>query len=490
MGADSSQLFPGYSLSSYVNMNRHRRNAGSHVSRRATSQRRRSLSLTPSITRRNVERTSGSLRRSARIASRNRQPEVELEERVLEEQDLSAQQALIHLEEEPLVRRTRSRVRAFHANAESIRERLENARFRAQGARTRADAVRMRADARHGITPSRPFIPSERFSAMLPTFEYRPVTVSFDFGTRIHSSSIESNASSDSVDVIVYDNNRASHLRDHTNRLHDSVMHIVFSVGMFLNNRYSSDSEDSFMPPRIIDPNEISEDESDEEVSNIVELPAPEPSPTPVVASISSRAVTRSMSRNPEFYNQPGSSRRTIPYFSHTKNAVGVDSKDKTEIKVPGTKTVIKVDKMNPCTICCEEAPKRPVACTYCRQTIGCRHCVKKWFFTTNMSHLDQRTPYPIGSTDRNHKRCPLCRADWGDTMRIVAAIERDAFPALIQATNPPMDTAAENSKSILQCWKMTINIFIQGSSIVQRLIITVNFTDFVAFHKHSARKE
>lgn len=68
---------------------------------------------------------------------------------------------------------------------------------------------------------------------------------------------------------------------------------------------------------------------------------------------------------------------------------------------------VIKVDKMNPCTICFEDAPKRPVACTCCRQTIGCRYCVKKWFFTTNMSHLDQRTPYPIGTTDRNHKRCP-----------------------------------------------------------------------------------
>ena len=106
---------------------------------------------------------------------------------------------------------------------------------------------------------------------------------------------------------------------------------------------------------------------------------------------------------------------------------------------------VIKVDKMNPCTICCEEAPKRPVACTYCRQTIGCRYCVKKWFFTTNVSHLDQRTPYPMGSTDRNHKRCPLCRADWGDTMRIVTAVERDAFPALIQVSNPPTSSNTED---------------------------------------------
>lgn len=93
-----------------------------------------------------------------------------------------------------------------------------------------------------------------------------------------------------------------------------------------------------------------------------------------------------------------------------------------------GVSEIIKVEKVTPCSICFEDEPKKPVACVHCRQSIGCRHCVKKWFFTTNMSHLDQRTPYPIGSTDRNHKRCPLCRADWGDQMQIVAAVEKDTL--------------------------------------------------------------
>ena len=58
------------------------------------------------------------------------------------------------------------------------------------------------------------------------------------------------------------------------------------------------------MAPRIIDPNDISEDESDEEVSNIVELPAPEELPSTEENSGVHRAVTRSMSRNPEFYSR------------------------------------------------------------------------------------------------------------------------------------------------------------------------------------------
>ena len=58
------------------------------------------------------------------------------------------------------------------------------------------------------------------------------------------------------------------------------------------------------MAPRIIDPNDISEDESDEEASNIVELPGPEEMSSTQENIGVHRAVTRSMSRNPEFYSR------------------------------------------------------------------------------------------------------------------------------------------------------------------------------------------
>lgn len=87
----------------------------------------------------------------------------------------------------------------------------------------------------------------------------------------------------------------------------ENMLHFGNLVGMFFNNNYSSDSEDSFIPPRVIDPNEISEDESDGEVNNIVELPLPNastPVPRTVRFDLSNRAVTRSMSRNSESYNR------------------------------------------------------------------------------------------------------------------------------------------------------------------------------------------
>jgi len=342
----------------------------------------------------------------------------------------------------------------YNSNPERFNESdLRNTRSRSSIARIRGGGVAVRRATsitrlnRHRVHRNRIMTNADRIidTSHVPSSIFNGgMTFAFDlnFGPRVHGPSIESNTSNDSVDFIVLGQDRNSS-RSRT-QIRDNVMHIV---GMFLNsNTYSSDSEDSFMAPRIIDPNDISEDESDEEVSNIVELPAPEELPSTEENSGVHRAVTRSMSRNPEFYSQPGSSRRTIPYPSTSKNAAPFGgSKTKAETTMPGTKTVIKVDKMNPCTICCEEAPKRPVACTYCRQTIGCRYCVKKWFFTTNVSHLDQRTPYPMGSTDRNHKRCPLCRADWGDTMRIVTAVERDAFPALIQVSNPPTSSNTED---------------------------------------------
>jgi hypothetical protein len=79
----------------------------------------------------------------------------------------------------------------------------------------------------------------------------------------------------------------------------------VFNIGLILGNRYSSDSEDSYFQPRVIDPDAISEDESDEEPTEMRELtPAPSaPAPPPPV--LSHRPVTRSMSSHPGFYDNP-----------------------------------------------------------------------------------------------------------------------------------------------------------------------------------------
>uniref|UniRef100_A0A914XV67 RING-type domain-containing protein n=1 Tax=Panagrolaimus superbus TaxID=310955 RepID=A0A914XV67_9BILA len=192
-----------------------------------------------------------------------------------------------------------------------------------------------------------------------------------------------------------------------TQELRDSV----FNIGLILGNRYSSDSEDSYFQPRVIDPDAISEDESEEESPPMREPTPPPPPPPPA-----NRRITRSMSGRPGFYEDPQPS--TLPR-SILKKKVENNSMCKCK-GASSLRDAIKVEKVSPCTICYEEEPKKPVACTYCRQIIGCRHCVKKWFYTTNMSHLDQRTPYPIGGTDRNHKRCPLCRADWPDTPQIM----------------------------------------------------------------------
>uniref|UniRef100_A0AC35FU85 RING-type domain-containing protein n=1 Tax=Panagrolaimus sp. PS1159 TaxID=55785 RepID=A0AC35FU85_9BILA len=207
----------------------------------------------------------------------------------------------------------------------------------------------------------------------------------------------------------------------------------VFNIGLILGNRYSSDSEDSYFQPRVIDPDAISEDESEEESVPMREL-TPPPEPAPLVH----RPVTRSMSSRPNFYDDPAPSssvsRRPPPLPIKKKDSK--KSACKCKAGTSSVKNVIKVEKLEPCTICYEDEPKKPVACTYCRQTIGCRYCVKKWFLTTNMSHLDQRTPYPIGGTDRNHKRCPLCRADWIETPQVVSVVCKDIFVRTPQSSS------------------------------------------------------
>uniref|UniRef100_A0A0M3ICJ7 RING-type domain-containing protein n=1 Tax=Ascaris lumbricoides TaxID=6252 RepID=A0A0M3ICJ7_ASCLU len=65
------------------------------------------------------------------------------------------------------------------------------------------------------------------------------------------------------------------------------------------------------------------------------------------------------------------------------------------------------------CVICYEEQPDEPMGCLSCRQLIGCRKCVMKWRRTNNISELNRRSPLSIGCSSVNHRKCPLCRAEW-----------------------------------------------------------------------------
>ncbi|VDK59497.1 unnamed protein product [Anisakis simplex] len=65
------------------------------------------------------------------------------------------------------------------------------------------------------------------------------------------------------------------------------------------------------------------------------------------------------------------------------------------------------------CVICYEEAPDEPVGCLRCRQLIGCRRCILKWRRTNNISELNRRSPLSMGCSSVNHRKCPLCRAEW-----------------------------------------------------------------------------
>lgn len=65
------------------------------------------------------------------------------------------------------------------------------------------------------------------------------------------------------------------------------------------------------------------------------------------------------------------------------------------------------------CVICYEDDPKMPVGCLHCRQLIGCKKCIKKWFRTTNISTLNRNSPLSRGVSHANHRCCPLCRVEW-----------------------------------------------------------------------------
>uniref|UniRef100_A0A914QV24 RING-type domain-containing protein n=1 Tax=Panagrolaimus davidi TaxID=227884 RepID=A0A914QV24_9BILA len=85
------------------------------------------------------------------------------------------------------------------------------------------------------------------------------------------------------------------------------------------------------------------------------------------------------------------------------------------------TAHVIKVKKIEPCTICFDDKPKKPVACIFCRQAIGCENCVKKWFLASDLN--------PQITSTRNHKSCPLCRALWLGFPQVVPVIKKDETP-------------------------------------------------------------
>uniref|UniRef100_A0A915D8H0 RING-type domain-containing protein n=1 Tax=Ditylenchus dipsaci TaxID=166011 RepID=A0A915D8H0_9BILA len=91
------------------------------------------------------------------------------------------------------------------------------------------------------------------------------------------------------------------------------------------------------------------------------------------------------------------------------------------EVNKPGTSGINATSgaSVGSCTICMEDLALKPVGCLYCRQLIGCEKCVRKWFRTNNISHLNRYSPLSMGSSNLNHRSCPLCRVEWEDVPEI-----------------------------------------------------------------------
>lgn len=68
---------------------------------------------------------------------------------------------------------------------------------------------------------------------------------------------------------------------------------------------------------------------------------------------------------------------------------------------------VIRSSEHGHCSICFEEAPYDPMGCLICRQLIGCKRCVTKWY------EAGKKKAARREENADNHFMCPLCRHKW-----------------------------------------------------------------------------
>ncbi|VDL71640.1 unnamed protein product [Nippostrongylus brasiliensis] len=71
--------------------------------------------------------------------------------------------------------------------------------------------------------------------------------------------------------------------------------------------------------------------------------------------------------------------------------------------------SMIRSDAFGKCNICFEDEPFDPVGCIHCRQQVGCRKCVDRWYEE---------------SCRLCRKQCPLCRHKWGDQPEVLNIFE------------------------------------------------------------------
>ncbi|WKX91971.1 hypothetical protein Q1695_010198 [Nippostrongylus brasiliensis] len=71
--------------------------------------------------------------------------------------------------------------------------------------------------------------------------------------------------------------------------------------------------------------------------------------------------------------------------------------------------SMIRSDAFGKCNICFEDEPFDPVGCIHCRQQVGCRKCVDRWYEE---------------SCRLRRKQCPLCRHKWEDQPEVLNIFE------------------------------------------------------------------
>ncbi|KAI1697440.1 hypothetical protein DdX_18498 [Ditylenchus destructor] len=71
------------------------------------------------------------------------------------------------------------------------------------------------------------------------------------------------------------------------------------------------------------------------------------------------------------------------------------------------------------CMFCADDNAFLPVKSLCCGQVIGCKNCVKRWYYTKNIIILNLPTPFSRSRGQDNHKSCPFCRRAWPNGMFI-----------------------------------------------------------------------
>ncbi|KAH7726428.1 hypothetical protein AAVH_06230 [Aphelenchoides avenae] len=107
------------------------------------------------------------------------------------------------------------------------------------------------------------------------------------------------------------------------------------------------------------------------------------------------------------------------------------------------------------CIICFDVSAVKPVACAHCKQFLGCKVCVKRWYRTTNISELNRRSPLSRGQSHINHRSCPLCRIEWQETPEVIpyCMLSRTSVEAeLTVEVKEEVETEESGSSSPVPC--------------------------------------